>query len=181
MTALSHSPFGHSLRSCPRTLVGIWSSCFAAACNTPYSARFSPRFIVHRTRSARIPRTRGQLLGGVTASLPCRGRWMRAKRADGGVAAWLLLFTSTPQSIRLAAYCQLPGRGVFGRYTQTLVQSRRAANDGPYSTSYKPLAKSRGRTASTISSQSLTLTRRKADFTLRKQYFTARQRNFTRS
>ena len=128
-----------------------------------------------------FPRTRGQLLGGVTASLPCRGRWMRAKRADGGVAAWLLLFTSTPQSIRLAAYCQLPGRGVFGRYTQTLVQSRRAANDGPYSTSYKPLAKTRGRTASTISSQSLTLTRRKADFTLRKQYFTARQRNFTRS
>ena len=106
---------------------------------------------------------------------------MRAKRADGGVAAWLLLFTSTPQSIRLAAYCQLPGRGVFGRYTQTLVQSRRAANDGPYSASYKPLAKTRGRTASTISSQSLTLTRRKADFTLRKQYFTARQRNFTRS
>ena len=24
------------------TLVGIWSSCSAAACNTPYSARFSP-------------------------------------------------------------------------------------------------------------------------------------------
>ena len=52
-------PFRHFV---PRTLVGIWSSCFAAACNTPYSARFSPRFIVHRTRSARIPRTRGQLL-----------------------------------------------------------------------------------------------------------------------
>ena len=135
----------------------------------------------HSLRSCPLSRTRGQLLGGVTASLPCRGWWMRAKRADGGVAAWLLLFTSTPQSIRLAAYCQLPGRGVFGRYTQTLVQSRRAANDGPYSTSYKPLAKTRGRTASTISSQSLTLTRRKADFTLRKQYFTARQRNFTRS
>ena len=62
LAALSRSPFGHSLRSCPRTLVGIWSSCFAAACNTPYSARFSPRFIVHRTRSARIPRKRGQLL-----------------------------------------------------------------------------------------------------------------------
>ena len=102
-------------------------------------------------------------------------------RLDGRSVSGLLLFTSTPQSIRLAAYCQLPGRGVFGRYTQTLVQSRRAANDGPYSTSYKPLAKTRGRTASTISSQSLTLTRRKADFTLRKQYFTARQRNFTRS
>ena len=37
------------------TLVGIWSSCFAAACNTPYSARFSPRCIAHRARSARIP------------------------------------------------------------------------------------------------------------------------------
>ena len=38
---------------------------------------------------------------------------MRAKRADGGVISWLLLFTSTPQSIRLAAYCQLPVRGAF--------------------------------------------------------------------
>ena len=37
------------------TLVGIWSSCFATACNTPYSARFSPRCIAHRARSARIP------------------------------------------------------------------------------------------------------------------------------
>ena len=46
-------------------------------------------------------------------SLPHRGRWLRVQRADGGVAAWLLLFTSTPQSIRLAAYCQLPGRGAF--------------------------------------------------------------------
>ena len=146
-------------------------------CGT-WHLRAVPLSATHFVR-VHFPRTRGQLLGGVTASLPCRGRWMRAKRADGGGAAWLLLFTSTPQS-RLAP-CQLPGRGVFGRYTQTLVQSRRAANDGPYSTSYKPLAKTRGRTASTISSQSLTLTRRKADFTLRKQYFTARQCNFTRS
>ena len=45
------------------TLVGIWSSCFAAACNTPYSARFSPRCIAHWARSARIPRKRGQLMG----------------------------------------------------------------------------------------------------------------------
>ena len=35
------------------------------------------------------------------------------QRADGGVVSGLLLFTSTPQSIRLAAYCQLPGRGAF--------------------------------------------------------------------
>ena len=35
------------------------------------------------------------------------------QRADGGVASGLLLFASTPQSIRLAAYCQLPGRGAF--------------------------------------------------------------------
>ena len=41
------------------------------------------------------------------------GRWPRAKRADGGVASALLLFTATPQSIRLTAYCQLPGRGAF--------------------------------------------------------------------
>ena len=33
------------------------------------------------------------------------------QRADGGVAARLLLFTSTPQSIRLTAYCQLPVKG----------------------------------------------------------------------
>ena len=39
--------------------------------------------------------------------------WMRVQRADGGVASGLLLFTATPQSIRLAAYCQLPGRGAF--------------------------------------------------------------------
>ena len=33
------------------------------------------------------------------------------KRAAGGVASRLLLFTPTPQSIRLAAYCQLPVKG----------------------------------------------------------------------
>ena len=38
---------------------------------------------------------------------------MRAKRADGGVEPGLRMFTSTPQSIRLTAYCQLPGRGAF--------------------------------------------------------------------
>ena len=70
------------------------------------------------------------------------------QRADGGVISWLLLFTSTPQSIRLAAYCQLPGRGAFWCALQTPAQLRRAANDGPYSVLYKPLAKTRGRTAS---------------------------------
>ena len=34
--------------------------------------------------SCHFPRTRGQLLGGVTASLPCRGRWMRVQRAAVG-------------------------------------------------------------------------------------------------
>ena len=48
-----------------------------------------------------------------TLSLPSKGRWLRVQRADGGVATRLLLFTSTPQSIRLTAYCQLPGRGAF--------------------------------------------------------------------
>ena len=48
------------------TLVGIWSSCFAAACNTPYSARFSPRCIAHRARSARIP-----FQGRLTPSVFC--------------------------------------------------------------------------------------------------------------
>ena len=66
----------------------------------------------------------------------------------GGVASWLLLFSSTPQSIRLAAYCQLPVRGAFWCALQTPAQLRRAANDGPYSAHYKPLAKTRGRTAS---------------------------------
>ena len=33
------------------------------------------------------------------------------KRAAGGVASGLLLFAPTPQSIRLAAYCQLPVKG----------------------------------------------------------------------
>ena len=48
-----------------RTLVRIWSSCSAAACNTPYSARFSPRCIAHWARSARIPRFTVEPLGAV--------------------------------------------------------------------------------------------------------------------
>ena len=49
-------PFRLLITFAATTLVGIWSSCFAAACNTPYSARFSPRCIAHWARSARIPR-----------------------------------------------------------------------------------------------------------------------------
>ena len=56
-------PFRLLITFAATTLVGIWSSCFAAACNTPYSARFSPRCIAHWARSARIPRKRGQLMG----------------------------------------------------------------------------------------------------------------------
>ena len=56
-------PFQLLITFAATTLVGIWSSCFAAACNTPYSARFSPRCIAHWARSARIPRKRGQLMG----------------------------------------------------------------------------------------------------------------------
>ena len=57
----------------------------------------------------------GSIASGSAARRPYSNQrsWMRAKRADGGVASGLLLFTSTPQSIRLAAYCQLPGRGAF--------------------------------------------------------------------
>ena len=45
------------------------------------------------------------------------------QRADGGVASGLLLFTATPQSIRLAAYCQLPGRGAFWvRFTNSYIK-----------------------------------------------------------
>ena len=40
-----------------------------------------------------------------------------------------------------------PG-SLFGCALQTPAQLRRAANDGPYSAHYKPLAKTRGRTAS---------------------------------
>ena len=54
-----------------------------------------------------------------------------------------LLFISTPQS-RLTP-CQLPGRGAFWCALQPLVQSRRAANDGPYSASYKLSAIIKGR------------------------------------
>ena len=56
------SPSVCSLPFTDRTLVGIWSSCSAAACNTPYSARFSPRCIALWARSARIPRKRWRLL-----------------------------------------------------------------------------------------------------------------------
>ena len=55
-----------------RTLVGIWSSCYAAACNTPYSARFSPRCIAHWARSARIPRKRGRLKLQHKLGVQCR-------------------------------------------------------------------------------------------------------------
>ena len=55
-----------------RTLVGIWSSCSAAACNTPYSARFSPRCIAHRARSAQIPRKRWRLLVQYKHGVQCR-------------------------------------------------------------------------------------------------------------
>ena len=45
------------------------------------------------------------------------------QRADGGVASGLLLFTATPQSIRLTAYCQLPGRGAFWvRFTSSYIK-----------------------------------------------------------
>ncbi len=78
------------------------------------------------------------------------GRWPRAKRADGGVASALLLFTATPQSIRLTAYCQLPVKGsLLVRYTSSHIKQ------------------TRGRLPVPTSSQALTLTRRQADFTWR--------------
>ena len=48
-------PFQLLITFAATTLVGIWSSCFAAACNTPYSARFSPCCIPHSGRSASAP------------------------------------------------------------------------------------------------------------------------------
>ena len=59
-------PFRLLITFAATTLVGIWSSCFAAACNTPYSARFSPRCIAHWARSARIP-----FQGRLTPSVFC--------------------------------------------------------------------------------------------------------------
>ena len=45
------------------------------------------------------------------------------QRADGGVASGLLLFASTPQSIRLAAYCQLPVKGSrLVRFTNSYIK-----------------------------------------------------------
>ena len=57
----------------------------------------------------------GSIASGSAARRPYSNQrsWLRVQRADGGVASGLLLFASTPQSIRLAAYCQLPGRGAF--------------------------------------------------------------------
>ena len=61
--------------------------------------------------------------------------WMRVQRADGGVASGLLLFTATPQSIRLAAYCQLPGRGAFwgGTICQDIRVNAQVGTRSPYS------------------------------------------------
>ena len=60
-----------------------------------------------------------------------------------------------------------PVRGAFWRYTQTLVQSRRAANDGPYSASYKLFGKNKGTHCVPSFLQSLMLIRRQADFAAR--------------
>ena len=49
---------------------------------------------------------------------------MRAKRADGGVEPGLRMFTSTPQSIRLTAYCQLPVKGSLLVLSKLGVQCR---------------------------------------------------------
>ena len=51
-------------------------------CGT-WHLRAVPLSATHFVR-VHFPRTRGQLLGGVTASLPCRGRWMRVQRAAVG-------------------------------------------------------------------------------------------------
>ena len=74
-----YSPSVCSLPFTDRTLVGIWSSCSAAACNTPYSAQ------------------------------RCGFRVSESRR--GYKAACSSLFVTTPQSIRLTAYCQLPVKG----------------------------------------------------------------------
>ena len=50
---------------------------------TAWLLRAVPLSATHFVR-VHFPRTRGQLLGGVTASLPCRGRWMRVQRAAVG-------------------------------------------------------------------------------------------------
>ena len=50
---------------------------------TAWLLRAVPLSATHFVR-VHFSRTRGQLLGGVTASLPCRGRWMRVQRAAVG-------------------------------------------------------------------------------------------------
>ena len=85
---------------------------------------------------------RGSLLAcanSVPQKPPCRGRWLRVQRADGGSqpalkgevdasgtsrrrgykSAHISPFVSTPQTIRLTAYCQLPVRGAFNSLSQT--------------------------------------------------------------
>ena len=76
----------------PTTLVGIWSSCSAAACNTPYSARFSPRCIAHWARSARIP-FQGRLNVEQPKSCPhLRGKCRGVSRDERGTSrgSWQL-------------------------------------------------------------------------------------------
>ena len=77
----------------------------------PSAERCSPSVGLRR----QLPRKRWRLLVYFTSlqiSLPIEGGGF-CEAKDGGVASELLLFSSTPQSIRLAAYCQLPGRGAF--------------------------------------------------------------------
>ena len=75
-------PFQLLITFAATTLVGIWSSCFAAACNTPYSARFSPRCIPHSGRSASAPSSANRI------GLRCKKLEIDPGSAHKVVARW---------------------------------------------------------------------------------------------
>ena len=82
------------------------------------------------------------IVQALTISLHRKGRWMRVKRADGGVASWLLLFTPTPQTnLRFASS---PAGEPFG-LPQSNLRFASSLSEGAFwhcaSTNYKPALK----------------------------------------
>ncbi len=118
-----------------------------------------PPQTIRLTAYCQLPRKRWRLLVPYKLkhlACPERGGVNERQRVDGGVAAWLLLFTSTPQSgLRLAS-------SPFGE-----------PFCAPYTLSRSPCRKAGFHTPLGVFHMA------QPYFTLRQQYFTARKRNST--
>ena len=116
---------------------------------------------------------------------PERGGGCECNEQTEGLYRGFCCFRQPLSQSALRRIASSPSGEPFWCALQTPAQLRRAANDGPYSAHYKPLAKTRGRTASHIFTISYVhppqggFHMAEPYFTLRRQYFTALWRNFT--